>query len=851
MPDPILQKAKEIVNLPHLLREFYPHADFSGLNNERGGVIKDPHPDHQEENPSFSISRHANGSWMYNQFNGTRRGGDAINLLQDACNFSFIQARADLIRRSGLIDAPDSRQRSKKSTKASSLDNSRSKVAHHPPAREADLKGWMLITASMAAGAPERTDFEARGLWNAIRNGRLKAFFWNAGGGKPRQRKIQPDALLIEIVGPDGKPIAYKARNRGSKTELKQKGLDRYVYLGTPGTPPAWCSHALNDADINGEIWIEGELNGAAIAEALLAEGVTGIAVQGIAGKTNKPHVSHSFAGRNIYVYADPPGEIAIASWQLLAHEGGADVYTLPATLFTQDGHGASGQEYDACDSLARIGPVDLGKRLTQAMQNATRYEPEKKLEQPVVSAESYVVEGNVLLLSRRDRRGNLIREPLCNFCARITQQLMHRQADGSITLHYVISGLNNEGIALRELEVPASEYPGMRWVSQWGKDAYINAGPGRQDHVRVAILSLSQEAPTTTIYHQTGWVQGPSGWVFATHGASIGRNGAEKNVNVDLTQYDRLQDYDLPTPPNIEDAHTAIRASLKLLELAPDHIAVPVLGMAYRAPLGSPRYLVLLSGVSGNGKTTFAALAQSHFGRSWNNEHLPASWLGTAFSTLTLAFAAANTLMVVDDYKPAGNTAEVLKAEGEMAKLVAATGDRAGRSRGTADGRSVQGGAYPRAALIVTGELNSQRYSDNARTVNVDFNVNLVDTEENKKRFTAAQELGASGVYSQAMAGYVQWVAQHADLFLSQGAFSSKIRDPLRAEFAGPHTRTPDNMADLAGAWRTYLSYALSCGAVTQIEAQQYWNRVMRALKYLSKGQADLLRAYPENMVY
>jgi hypothetical protein len=64
-----------------------------------------------------------------------------------------------------------------------------------------------------------------------------------------------------------------------------------------------------------------------------------------------------------------------------------------------------------------------------------------------------------------------------------------------------------------------------------------------------------------------------------------------------------------LPDPPEGKELVRAIRASLRLLTLAPDRLTFPMLATVYRAVLGDSDFGVHLSGATGEGKSEIAAL--------------------------------------------------------------------------------------------------------------------------------------------------------------------------------------------------------------------------------------------------
>jgi hypothetical protein len=85
--------------------------------------------------------------------------------------------------------------------------------------------------------------------------------------------------------------------------------------------------------------------------------------------------------------------------------------------------------------------------------------------------------------------------DPLCNFVARVTEELV--LDDGAETTRaFVLEGQLDNGLRLPLIRVPASKFSGMTWVTEgWGHRAVIRAGMGTRDHLREAIQTLSPAA--------------------------------------------------------------------------------------------------------------------------------------------------------------------------------------------------------------------------------------------------------------------------------------------------------------------------------------------------------------------
>ena len=154
--------------------------------------------------------------------------------------------------------------------------------------------------------------------------------------------------------------------------------------------------------------------------------------------------------------------------------------------------------------------------------------------------------------------------------------------------------------------------------------------------------------------------------------GGAIGATGLRTDVETELGN--ELERFTLPAPGDP-------RASLQLLDLASLEITAPVLALTYRAPLGPSDITGHLAGPTGVFKSELAALAQQHFAPGMDARHL-VGWHSTGNSLEAMAFAAKDSLLVIDDYAPGGTASDVQRLQREAARLIRAQGNRAGRSR-------------------------------------------------------------------------------------------------------------------------------------------------------------------------
>ena len=168
---------------------------------------------------------------------------------------------------------------------------------------------------------------------------------------------------------------------------------------------------------------------------------------------------------------------------------------------------------------------------------------------------------------------------------------------------------------------IPASEFAGMDWpIARMGATAITF--PSQREHARTAIQSLSLTAEERYIFAHTGWRKVEGHWTFLYAGGAICETGAAVGVNVRLLG--QMSRYELRVPQNVQTLTSAVRASLRLADLAPPAISFPLLAATYRAVFGEADFAVHLVGETGAFKSELAALHQQHFGAGMNRLRLP-----------------------------------------------------------------------------------------------------------------------------------------------------------------------------------------------------------------------------------
>jgi hypothetical protein len=143
-----------------------------------------------------------------------------------------------------------------------------------------------------------------------------------------------------------------------------------------------------------------------------------------------------------------------------------------------------------------------------------------------------------------------------------------------------------------------------------------------------------------------------------------------------------------------------------------------------------------------------------------------------------------------------------------------------------------------PRGLILSTGEDIPRGQSLRARIFSVEVSTGEVKLEQ----LTRCQEDAATGMYAEALVGFIRWLAPQY----------TQVRQQLRGEVVelrqqayreGQHPRTPEIMANLAVGVRYFLDFARDAGALTAEEAEALWQRCWEGLT----AAADVQRQYQE----
>lgn len=383
---------------------------------------------------------------------------------------------------------------------------------------------------------------------------------------------------------------------------------------------------------------------------------------------------------------------------------------------------------------------------------------------------------------------------------------------------------------------VPASDFPNMAWVCEvLGPGAVVFAGLGARDHCRAAIQLLSGEIAKTRIYMHTGWRRFRAGWYYLHGGGAIGGGGS---FDLQVSLPSDLSFFILPDPPTGAALNNAVRASLSMLALGPRRITYPLYGAIWRSAIDASTHSVHLAGATGTFKTSVSALAQQHFGRGFSLQNVPASWASTENALEALQFIVKDGLLTIDDFAPRGNKSDIERWHLKADRVFRGQGNRAGRARMKPDS-SLRATKKARGTTLSSGEDTPKGESIKARLMILELDQNTIDPA----RLSICQKQGSAGLYSEAMAAFLCWLAPQYDSVIAE--MPSRIAALRRkAEVSNQHRRTPDIVANLFFGLDLFFRFCSEKSVLSEQEIKNIRGEAWAALGLAAAAQAREQRA-------
>jgi hypothetical protein len=650
-----------------------------------------------------------------------------------------------------------------------------------------------------------------------------KAELERLGFGRSQRRT---PTLLVPIWSPAGEIVLYQTRP--NEPRIDKHG--RPVKYETPGGASMtldchpFCRGRLGDPNV--PLFVtEGVKKG----DSLVSHGLCALALIGVwnfrgtnewGGKTVLPEWEYvNLSGRKVYVVFDSDVmekrevHAALSRLKAFLEHRGAEVLLiyLPSA--------AEGRKQGVDDYLA-------GHSVDELLAHATREMKRLPAEDKPVLPYRATPDG---LIWDKPTQSGAIPTPLTNFTAKITADVV--EDDGAEVQRRFEVEAELEGCQYA-FTIPGTQFAGMGWPAEHlGANAIVFPGFGLKDHARAAIQATSGCVSSRRVYAHTGWRKIGGEWLYLYAGGAIGRAGRVDSVHVESSG--SLAGRTLPDPPEDADLEAAVQASTRLLDVGDPSITVPLHSAAYLAALGETDFTIQLCGPTGEGKTELAALSQQHYGAHLDARHL-LSWESTENAIEAQAFALKDTILVLDDFAPSGTSYDVQRWHRKADRVLRAKGNRAGRQRMRPD-TTLRPEKPPRSLILSTGEDVPRGQSLRARMLILELASGALDWS----KLTQCQQEAASGLYAQAMSGFLRWLAPSYE-GLREHLKEERAFLRQRASDSKQHRRTPGIVADLALGLRYFLLFAHDCGAMSKEEAERFWEGSWRELGEVAASQSQ-----------
>jgi hypothetical protein len=433
----------------------------------------------------------------------------------------------------------------------------------------------------------------------------------------------------------------------------------------------------------------------------------------------------------------------------------------------------------------------------------------------------------------RRVATGSSV-EDLANFDARILEEITRH--DGiQITKRYKIRATHALGYS-REIVIDADEYGALTWIYNVGPGFAIGTGRDTKDKVRHAIQLFSErEGIERRVEHTSlGWIEHEGQWLYLDAAGAIGAGGATDSVQVEIPL--ALNSYRLPrTPIEQLNIRQAVEAVLSVWDLAKEdrpggQAAAAILAtLPFRSVLSPFNATVHLGGPSGNLKTSIARIAYQHFSTVviGRNFPMPAGWVDTTNALQRLLFDCGNCLLIIDDLKHQGKTAEV---------IFQSQGNLQNRARMNTD-QSLQKALNPRGSLLSTGEIDPRTSSAVGRAILVEIRTGDIDLGI----LTRLQDFGDRGLFAMAMVAFIHWLAPQLDAIREEHKRLTALILKEIGTLPGAHARHPDMVAQLVAAYQLFLRFAVERDAISLIRADGYRATAKKILIDLGRAQSEI----------
>ena len=317
----------------------------------------------------------------------------------------------------------------------------------------------------------------------------------------------------------------------------------------------------------------------------------------------------------------------------------------------------------------------------------------------------------------------------------------------------------------------------------------------------------------------------------YLTGSKAFSSEGYHPTIKVDLSG-GFFRDYDIPYIASQEAIIEGITSALRILELAPDYIAFPILTAPFlgiMAGIAPSRCSLFFHGSSGSGKSSCAGIILGFFGKNLDEHNLTESYASTLASLESMVSQTNGVTSVVDDRVAKTSVGNLKALNSKDEAIYRAQGN--GQVRNKFNQKHTQ---KPSGLLVGTGEHPITGESLVARTLVIPQKKTALNSAILDELKTASKK----GDFIACSSGFIQWVtSQDGDLKSQIEKRRSEITKSLNY-LKNIHSLTPKNVAEFLTALELFLESAVTCGAITQDVAGDLLERGEKAFIELAEKQ-------------
>ncbi|GAA2100600.1 hypothetical protein GCM10009801_73240 [Streptomyces albiaxialis] len=369
--------------------------------------------------------------------------------------------------------------------------------------------------------------------------------------------------------------------------------------------------------------------------------------------------------------------------------------------------------------------------------------------------------------------------------------------------------------------------------------DTYWRPGRTGAAQICAAIRSQSADAERALVYAATGWRRLDDGrWMYVHAGGGITADG-HRALHCHFPG--RLSLLALPEPTqDPARIREAALVSLTLPRHLPEHAAVVLLGLTYRAALGRCPSSVLAYGLPGSGKTSTCTLPVRHFAPALHRSEAMLS-ISDSGSTVgggtEMQYRTKDSLLLADDSAPDRSTKDAAVRTSRMARTQYGGEGRVRLARTRNGDLDLDEQRGPRGSLIQTAEVLPSAQSGQERMLTLQFSASALDVET-LARLSSPETAQQCALL---MSSYIRWLAadyerRHREVTRLADVYAARLRD-----YCGP--RPAEHLGQFAAGWAMMFSFLRDVGALTQAETEGWGALAWNALLDAADHERDLLK--------